>query len=337
MKKFIKSGRRPTITDIARAVGVSTTTVINVLKGRDTEVSPPTSARILKVVKRVGYVKNLTASALASAPSKLIAVVLAGTFPAAARQRCLEVNPFYGDFILRLEHEARRRGYSINLYSGAEKDALPFLLQRNHDAVLVLGVSSPQLPRLIARHGVPQVLVDSFLARGAFARVCGDETMGGRLAVNHLAARGCRKLAFVGDVQPASTTLIPTLRYRGALAASRKARVPLALFTTCTSFDGGTKVAASVAASGCDGVVTAADVVAAGLVQGLREVGVRVPQQVAVVGYDNLLVATLCLPKLTTVDQRLDEKIHAAMDWIQQPKPQAVVLIPPVLVVRDSA
>jgi LacI family transcriptional regulator len=337
MKKFINSGRRATITDIAREVGVSTTTVINVLKGRGSEVSPPTSAKIMKVVKRVGYVKNLTASALASAPSKLIAVVLAGTFPADARQRCLEANPFYGDFILRLEHEARHRGYSINLYSGEEMEALPFLLQRNYDAVLVLGVSSPQLPRLIARHGVPQVLVDSFLPRGAFARVCGDEALGGRLAVDHLVARGCRKLAFVGDVQKAPAALIPNLRFGAARAASRTAGRPLTLFTTATSFDGGVAAAARVAASGCDGVVTAADVVAAGLVQGLRAAGVRVPQQVAVVGYDNLLVATLCLPKLTTVDQRLEEKIRVAMDWIQQPKPRAVVLIPPVLVVRESA
>lgn len=337
MKRFIKSGRRPTITDIAREVGVSTTTVINVLKGRDSEVSASTCAKITKVVKRVGYVKNLTASALASAQSRLIAVVMVGAHPSAPGQRGLATNTFYGDFVLRLEQEARSLGYAIIPYTGDEKDALPFLLQRNHDAVLVLGVRSLQLPRLIARHGVPQLLVDSFLRGGFFARICGDEELGARLAVEHLVARGCRKLAFAGDVHSELPALIPTVRYRAAAAAAQKHGCSLALFATPTSFEAGAGMAARLAAAGYDGVVTAADVIAVGLVQGLRHAGARVPQEVAVVGYDNLLAARLCIPGLTTVDQRLDDKIRAAVDWVQHPQADVVISIPPVLVVRESA
>lgn len=318
-------------------VGVSTTTVINVLKGRDSEVSPAMSDKIMRVVARVGYVKNLTASSLATAQSRLIAVVMAGAFQPATRERSLETNPFYGDFILRLEHEARLRGYSINLFTGEERDALPFLLQRNHDAVLVLGVSAPTLPKQIARHGLPQLLVDSFLEKGGFARVCGDENLGVQLAVKHLVSRGRRRLAFVGDVHPKLPTLIPTLRFRAAEAACKKAGCSLTLFHATTSFEAGAEVAERMGGSNFDGVVTAADVIAAGLVQGLRHAGVEVPRQVAVVGYDNLLVAKLCIPNLTTVDQRLDDKIRAAMDWVQNPKPRAVISIPPVLVVRESA
>lgn len=337
MRIKLQPGKKPTISDIAREVGVSTTTVINVLKGKASEVSPKTSEKILKVVKRVGYVKNLTASALSSSRSNVIAVVMGGAFHSDPRQRNLEINPFYGDFILRLEHAARSRGYSLSLYAGGEEHALPFLLQRSHDAVLVLGVSAPTLPRSIAGHRLPQILFDSFLERGDYTRVCSDESVGGRLGVEHLLKRGCRKLVFVGDVRLDIPTLIPTLRYRAAEEFCRKAGVALDMIPVSTSFEDGARVASGIVAGGYDGVVTAADIIAAGLVQGLRHAGVAVPDRVAVVGYDNLLVARLCIPTLTTVDQRLDDKISAALDLVETPRDNASVVIPPRLVVRESA
>lgn len=328
---------KPTIRDIARQVGVSTTTVINVLKGRTSEVSPATKTRIEKTVKRLGYVKNLTAASLSTRRSNVIALVIAGAFEKVPLFPNLEINPFYGDFVLRLEHEARARGYSISLYAGEEDGALPFLLQRQYDAVLVLGVASPSLPTAIARHQLNQILIDSFVDRDDLTRVCADEELGGSLAAQHLVARGCRNLAFVGDVQAHWSTLIPTIRHRGALAVCRKARVPLTVVKTPTSFNAGVAAAEQIRAGGHDGAIVAADVIAAGLVQGLRHAQVDVPGRVAVVGYDNLLVARMCLPTLTTVDQRLDDKIRAALDLVQNPASGALVLVKPELVVRESA
>ncbi len=336
-KPMMESGHKPTLSDIAREVGVSTTTVINVMKGRGSEVSAKTSAKIMRVVNRVGYVKNLTASALSSDRSMVIAVVLAGAFEHHSILRNLESNPFYGDFILRMEHAARLRGYSINLFAGEEEAALAFLLQRSQDAVVLLGVGTPYLPDQLIRHHLPLILVDTFMGEGTYTRVCGDEALGARLAAEHLLARGCRKLVFVGDVHEDRPRLIPTLRYRAAEAACKRASRTLDLIKAATSFDDGADVASRVVAAKYDGVVTGADIVAAGLVQGLRHAAVKVPDQVAVVGYDNLLVAKLCLPHLTTVDQQLDEKINAVLDLVQQPSPGAHVSVPPTLVVRESA
>lgn len=336
-KPMMESGHKPTLSDIAREVGVSTTTVINVMKGRGSEVSAKTSAKIMRVVNRVGYVKNLTAAALSSDRSMVIAVVLAGAFDHDTILRNLESNPFYGDFILRLENAARVRGYSINLFAGEEDAALSFLLQRSQDAVVLLGVGSSYLPDQLVRHHLPLILVDTFLEEESFTRVCGDEALGARLAAEHLLARGCRKLVFVGDVNVERPRLIPTLRYRAAEMACKKRGCGLALIKAGTSFDEGAAVAGQVVAGAFDGVVTGADIVAAGLVQGLRHAGVKVPDQVAVVGYDNLLVAKLCLPHLTSVDQQLDIKINAVLDLVQKPVPGTHVSVPPTLVVRESA
>lgn len=337
MKVRSKPHRKPTIRDIAREVGVSTTTVINVLKGRSSEVSPATSEKILGTVKRVGYVKNLTAAALSTRHSHVIAVVVAGAFHPDEARRHMDINPFYGDFIFRLEHQARARGYSLSLFAGREEDALPFLLQRNHDAVLVLGVTCWELPAQLEERGMSSILFDSFFEKEGFTRVCGDEELGGRLAAQRLIDRGCRKLAFVGDAHVEWRNLIPTKRYLAAAEAARNAGLPLDLLQASTSFKAGADATGAVLARGYDGIVAAADIVAVGLVQGLRHAGVDVPGQVAVVGYDNLLVARTCLPTLTTIDQHLDDKIRAALDLVQRPAPGKRIVIKPDLVVRESA
>ena len=329
--------RKPTIRDIARQVGVSTTTVINVLKGRASEVSPATAEKIQKTVQRLGYVKNLTASALSTRQSHVIAVVIAGAFHPDEEERSMDINPFYGDFVFRLEHEARARGYSLSLYAGDEGEAMKFLLERQHDAVVVLGVTGAHLPEQIASYRMHLILMDSFVDRGEFTRVCGDEEAGGAIGVRHLADRGCRKLAFVGDAHPEWPTLIPTIRYNAALAAARKAGVSLDLVQVATSFRAGAAATDAVLSKGYDGVVAAADIVAVGLVQGLRHQGVDVPGRVAVVGYDNLLVARTCIPNLTTVDQRLNDKVRAVLDLVQNPHHGKLVRIQPELVVRESA
>lgn len=337
MKLRSKPHRKPTIRDIAREVEVSTTTVINVLKGRSSEVSPAVARRIEQTVKRMGYVKNLTAAALSTRRSHVIAVVIAGAFHPDEARRHMDINPFYGDFIFRLEHAARARGFSISLYAGEENGALPFLLQRSHDAVLVLGVTCWDVPSQIAERGMAPILFDSFVERDDFMRVCGDEESGGELAARHLLQRGCRKLAFVGDAHPQWKNLIPTKRYMAAAAACEEAGLPLALVQASTSFKAGAAATDEVRAKGFDGVVAAADIVAVGLVQGLRHAGVDVPGDVAVVGYDNLLVARACLPTLTTIDQHLDDKIRACLDLVQSPVPGQLVTIRPELIVRESA
>lgn len=337
MKFRTKTHRKPTIRDIAREVGVSTTTVINVLKGRRSEVSPAVAKRIEQTVKSLGYVKNLTAASLSTRRSHVIAVIIAGAFHPDVAKRTLEINPFYGDFIFRLEHAARARGYSLSLYAGEESGALPFLLQRNHDAVLVLGVTCWDVPAQIAERGMAPILFDSFVERADFMRVCGDEEDGGGMAARQLISRGCRKLAFVGDAHPQWRNLIPTKRYLAAAAVCQEAGLTLDLVQVSTSFKAGADATERVRAKGYDGVVAAADIVGVGLVQGLRHVGIDVPGQVAVVGYDNLLVARACLPTLTTIDQHLDDKIRAALDLVQNPEPGKLVVIKPELIVRESA
>ena len=86
-----------------------------------------------------------------------------------------------------------------------------------------------------------------------------------------------------------------------------------------------------------DGIVTSADVLAAGIVEGLKQQQVRIPDDVAVMGYDNLSVARMVTPALSTIDQELDKKVIAALDLVADGKPGEIRSIEPRLVLRESA
>ncbi|MBN1269788.1 MAG: LacI family DNA-binding transcriptional regulator [Kiritimatiellae bacterium] len=331
-----KAGRKPTIHDVARETGVSIATVSNVLKGKLTEVSDATVERILKTVEQLGYVKNLTASSLSSRKSHLIAVITVGAFNPEPAKDVPSINPFYGEFVFRLEHEARARGYALVLYAGREEESLHFLLQRNVDAAVLVGITQGDARAVATCQDVPLVLFDGLVDTPHAMNVRGDEVRGGEISAQHLVAQGRRKLAFLGDVSERPLT-IPALRFGGARRACESAGVPLELVWCETSFEEGERAAGKVNELGVDGVVTAADILAAGLMRGLARAGRAVPADVAVMGYDDLLVARLVKPALSTIDQRLDDKVTAVMDLIESGAPGDARVIEPRLVVRESA
>lgn len=327
---------KPTIKDIARDTGVSTTTVINVLKGRDTEVSEATALRVRRRAGELGYVRNLTAASLVSRRSHAIALIVVNAYKPLNEEQEGDINPFYGDLILRLEHQARKRGYMLSLYGGSEEDYVDFILQRNVDAAILLGIRRPELPRTVARQGVPVLLIDSAIDDPHCIQVRTDEVRGGELAAEHLLARGCRPLMFVGNTRHPPQTM-PSLRLKGAQNAATRQGVELHKTDCLATFEEGVRVAGQIAESGATGVFAAADNLAAGLITGLMDRGVRVPEDVAVVGYDNLLIARMIRPKLTTVDQKIGEKTRALLDLIENGRPGQKRIIQPELVVRESA
>lgn len=330
--------KNPTIHDVARLAGVSTATVSNVLNERTTEVSRATAERVWKAVERLGYVKNLAASSLSGRSSLMIGVIVLGVFDPYGTEKNQAVNPFYGDFLFRFEREARQMGYTIAVYAGREESAINFLLERNVDAAVILGAIAQDLPIVLKRRDIPLLLFDSFVPDdGYLMKVHTDEIAGGRLSAQHLLATGRRRLVFVGGIVQGYPNNIPAIRYRGAKTVCDAAGVELELIESWTSYRGGLEAAQRVIELKADGVVTSADITAAGLVRGLLDSGVRVPDDVAVMGYDNLSIAEYVYPPLSTVDQGLQQKVEAAAQLIRDGVPGAYRIITPTLVIRKSA
>lgn len=327
---------KPTIADVARVAGVSAAAVSYVLNGRTQEVSQQTAERVMRVVREMGYVKNMAAAALTGQKSRMIAVILPGLYdPQASGDP--SINPFFGEFLVRLEAEARSRRYTLCFYSGREEDYVHFLLERNMDAAVLVGFSEWDLPGVLQRRDVRCILYDSFGQDTLHSHVRTDEVKGGYLAAERLMDIGKRSIVFVGAQPTENSNNVPSSRYRGALKACQMAGATLERLDVATSYEAGVAAAQALVEMKADGVVCTADIIAAGLVEGLDRIGTSIPDEMAVMGYDNLPVCTYTRPHLSTIDQGLRAKIRAVMDLVEKPEPGLVRVIDPTLVVRESA
>jgi len=332
-----KIRKRPTIKDIARETGVSTTTVLNVLGDKTSEVSKGVAEIVRRKATELGYVRNLTAASLTGKrAANAIALIITKAYNPLTPSQESDINPYYGEFILRLEHEARRAGYMLSLFGGNEEDYVNFVLQWNLDAAVLMGVHKPDLPRVIAQRGIPVLLVDCAFKDPHYVSVHTDDLKGGVLAAEHLIQRGCKSIAYVGNThQPRAAS--PSIRLEGVRKTCRKHRIPLKEFAHNATFEDGVNAAQEIASSGVDGVFAAADNLAAGVIHGLTLAGKRVPDDVAVVGYDNLLIARMIRPTLTTIEPGISAKVKTIIDLISNSEPGKVHTIEPTLVVRESA
>lgn len=337
MKVKRSTGQGSTIRDIARELGVCTATVSNALNGRTDKVSATLSAEIRRKADEMGYVKDLTAASLSGFKSHLVDLIIAGDFVPAAPDDTWDINPFYGELIFRLEHEARQRGHSLSIYTGRESECVTPAAARRSDAIVALGITDEQsLARLRRRTGKVIVLDSYFETREAVV-VRTNEEKGAALATEHMIKRGCKRLAFIGHGIKEFPNNIPAIRYRGAKKVADAAGVPITVIEEWTHLAGGKRAAAKVVEHKVDGAVTSADILAAGLIEGLKTLNVRIPDQVAVTGYDNLSVARMVTPALTTVDQELDSKVRAICELITEGQPGDIRVVEPRLVVRESA
>jgi len=328
--------KKPTIKDIARETGVSATTVLNVLGGRVAETSTETAERVRQKARELGYVRNLTAAALTGRGSHSFALIITKAYQPLTQAHESDINPYYGEFIIRLEYEARKAGLTFSLFGGDEEDYLNFVLERNLDAAVLMGIHRIDLPRAIAQRGVPVILLDSAVHEEHAVSIRTNDLLAGELAARYLLAQGRRAIGFVGDIeQPPDAA--PSQRRLGAFRVCREAGIELVNLHCIATVDDGRRAATELVRLGLDSVITAADNLAAGIVSALPSLGKQVPRDVAVVGYDNLLIARLAQPPLTTIDQGLGEKVRTIIAMIKDRKPGSVHLIEPKLVVRESA
>ncbi len=335
------SVKRPTIKDVARQSGFSLSTV-SLAINQGGYVNPETRRKILKVVEALSYHPTRSARGLASKTSGNIGFILTEDHFSAAE-------PFYTKIFLGTEFEARSHHYYILLTTVADQyvsGTTPrFLLERNVDGVIVAGKVDPKFIDEIERFGIPIVLVDFALKRKRFPSVLIDNRGGVRVAMQHLLELGHREIGFIGgDIQHPSIAE-RFLGYREMLEEHG-----IALKQEFISVDedeprvgAGASATESLLRHGSrpTAIMAANDAMAIGCMQYLRQSGVRVPDDVAVVGFDDIDTCAVTEPRLTTVRVFKEEMGKIAVRRIVEmitSKTQTVVTthVPVELVVRDS-
>ncbi|MGV9282757.1 LacI family DNA-binding transcriptional regulator [Streptomyces sp. NPDC003730] len=345
------SRQAPTLEDVAREAGVSRATVSRVVNGVR-NVDPAIQDLVRRAIERTGYAPNQAARQLVTRRTTTVALVVSGAGDASdAEQNAFATrvfaDPFFGRVVGGVVGHLRPRGmHPVLMFAEtpeARQEVVAYLRQGGADGALVVSTHPDDpLPALLAGAGLPAVLFARPGRPVPLSYVDLAHRDGGRLAAEHLLERGCRRIATVTGPLALAAGQERLAGFRDTLARHGHPYVPVAEggFTV----DSGMAAMTSLLAEhpDTDGVFTANDLMAQGAVQVLRDHGRRVPQDVAVVGFDDSSVAVTCRPRLTTVRQPVEE-MAATMarlldDHIKGVRTEATsVIFDPELVVRDSA
>lgn len=299
----------PTIKDIARDAGVSVTTVSNVIHGKNSHVAPDTVERINRIIEHYNYTPNLSARALVNKSSRIIGVInhlIADTTSGSFLQ-----DPFHGAFIGGIECALRERGYFMMIRTVKDENELFSLFRNwNLDGVILTGLFEDSFFGRLITSDKPIVLLDSYVKNRKVFNVGLEDYRGGYLATEYLIGKGHRKIVFASPHMEKAGVLEE--RFRGYRDALNAAGIPFdenLVYEHPITIDEGRDLGRILAdRKDVTAVFATADLLAAGIIGGLNERGVRVPDDVSVMGFDDVYISRITTPQLTTVHQDAREK-----------------------------
>lgn len=314
-------------------------TVSRVMNGNKKEVSPKTAERILEIAARMGYVPNSSARSLASRSSRLIAAVLTD-YGAARNPLCDSYNGCFFGEIARL---VQREGYDLMIhYVKDYKDISYSLKTWNVAGAVFLGMFDDNIREIQENNSIPLIFTDSYSSVRRIINVGIDDYEGGRLAAGHFLENGHTNLAFIGPKALGNGLIMH--RLQGFCSCLRDAGVSLPQEHILPS--GGEELTPLLEklTSGPNpvtGIFTTSDTCALDLYYSVSCLGLRVPEDLSIIGFDDLPHSSRSLPPLTTVRQDIFRKAEVAcellMKHIREPEsPAENIVLDVSLVVRGS-
>jgi LacI family transcriptional regulator len=328
--------------EIADQVGVSTATVSRALNSPE-RVSVDVRDRVTAVAARLGYRPNRVARSLRTQRTHTLGVVVPTI-----------TNPHFADAVRAMQDVASERGYTLLVANSdhqpaKEEAALTTLLDHRVDGVVLVSTSrDPAPPPALAallESRTAIVVVDRALPYLDVSRVLVDIRGGARQAVQHLAERGRRRIAFIAGPAGVWTAEEKLMGYYEGLLAASLTNDPQLVLPGEYTIEGGEARAADLLAlrPRPDAVLIANNLMALGVYRVLLDQGIAIPRDLAVAGFDDVAWTDVVRPTLTVVAQPTHELGHQAIDVLlariaqpDVPSRRAVRLLPTRLVVRQS-
>ncbi len=326
----------PTLAEVAHVAGVSQMTASRALNNRP-GVSEKRREEILRIADELGYVVNLAAQKLSSGPveTRIIGVV--------AQLH----TPFTSELLLGIGSVARAAGYEMLVYSLTENDSPPpvrivELLQQIADGVIaILPYRVEYLAQLSARH-IPVVTIDR-TEEETFPSVTSDSKAGARAAMQHLASLGHQRIAYIGGNERLESARDRLSAVREIIPLLGLDPDPALLVSGDFMHKGGYDAATQLLAlrEPPTAIFAANDSSAVGAIAALREAGLRVPEDVSVIGFDDIPLASELRPQLSTVRQPLPQMARAAVNMLlamiaHLDPPSDQITLPTQLMLRGS-
>ena len=302
--------RRVTIVTLAEAAGVAPSTISRALKG-DARISPEMRARVARLAQEAGYTLHASARTLSSGRSGLIGIVLG---PAA--------NPFYTEVLHEATRQTVQRGIRLLvIHAGSgpvESSTADALLQYQVDGCLFTSVELPSQVAAVCRaNGVPTVMVNRVAELHSSAVAC-DNSAGSADLATLLIADGYRRIGLVRTSSSSSTARERAAGFTNTLAAAGIA--PLLRLDGHSTYEGGFEAGRQIADLPArqrpEAVFAVSDIIAFGVLDAFRLASIKVPDDVAVVGFDGLPQSGRPIYDLTTIEQPLTAMIGRALDLL---------------------
>lgn len=338
-RRWGSMSERVTIFDIAKEAGVSIATVSRVMAGSD-KVRPGTRDRVLHIINKHNFKPSMIASGLSKRKSHTIGLVVPPTD-----------NPYYTKLCMAVQREAQRADHSLQLYQIARgtmitQSFVDLLIGKRMDGLILSGDIASEandqavmdLVRQVKPY-MPLLMIMPLWRHEECMCLASDLDAGMRMALRHLMRLGHERIAMVGGT---GLTANPDTRehaYMDELTGRGLAMYPLMCGDTAA--DGELGVLRLLGAPGGTrptALVCFNDLVAMGVLRQLRKLGVRVPEEMAVVGCDNLFFAGYLEPPLTTVDWGIEETARLGVRLLVSGEVDGTVrkTFEPTLVVRES-
>ncbi|MER9938801.1 MAG: LacI family DNA-binding transcriptional regulator [Mesorhizobium sp.] len=303
---------RLTVKDLARDLGMSVSTVSRAFHA-DAVIAKGTRDVVLNRAREIGYSPNPFARSLITKKTRIVGVVVADI-----------KNPFYPEVLTRLTTELRAIDMNVMLVaadqSGEVDQALRLLLNYQPDLAIILAATlSSEAAQECRNAGTPVIFFNRLSADDhAFGISC-DNILGGRSIADYLADTGHRRLAYIAALADASTNVA---RHRGfsERAVERGLAAPAVIDAGQFSYHAGYEAARKLRdlEEMPDGVFCANDILAIGFLDGVRELGLNVPDDLSIVGFDDIEMAHWPSHGLTTVKQPIEKMLEATISLAKE-------------------
>jgi LacI family transcriptional regulator len=329
-----------TIKDIANAVGVTPTTVSNVINGNYHKVSQKTINKVQRAIKKSGYIPNKNARALANNSSKIIGVI----FPKITEG--FMQDPFHAQILTGIEKIVSDKKYDLMIKSISNYEEI-YELMRNWsvDGFIILSLIGYQIPQMEKFKNVPAVFIDTYYEELKYVNIGSEDYQGEYKATDYLLEMGHESIGFIS--YPITYPSVISMRLDGFKDAVKDKGLSFDYSKNVLQIRGFDPIGEEYENKILDfvknktGICISADILAIEIMELLRSKGYNIPEDISIVGFDDMHISRLVNPKLTTINQDIIAKGRIAAEKLinmieKNSKEKSDIRIPTNLIIRDS-
>ena len=300
---------KASIRDVANLAGVSIATVSQVLNGKGERFSDATKQKVFAARDEVGYVPNASARSLKRGTTTMIGVLVPSLR-----------NPYFGDIVQRMQ-EGLPDNVSLSIMTAETATAdqtVETLVAAGVQGIVVASQLSnpPAVARSLKRRGIAMVVLENHDELEDADAVYSSDTQGGRKAAEHLIALGHKHVVLLGNQVYTDNLLYRTASFKKAMAEAGVKVSEVA--TRNLTKHAGRAAAMAVSVTHATAAFALNDELAIGLISGLNAIGIKVPTEMSVIGYDDTDYAEFFRPALTTIEQPVWDIAKSALDLVLQ-------------------